>query len=79
MVALVILVSRRVRVLFKMGAAVVEETKVYTLSEIDIQLEFLSNLLIYSKYGDKNECLDKIDEWLDRRIVLMGLETQYAC
>jgi len=62
-----------------MGAAVVEETKVYTLSEIDIQLEFLSNLLIYSKYGDKNECLDKIDEWLDRRIVLMGLETQYAC
>jgi hypothetical protein len=61
-----------------MSASVVEETKVFTLSEIDIQLEFLSNLLKYAKYGDKNECRDKIDEWLDRRIVLMRLEIQYA-
>lgn len=61
-----------------MRTEVVEETKIYTLSEIDIQLEFLSNLLKYAKYGDRTECLDKVDEWLDRRIVLMELEIQYA-
>ena len=62
-----------------MGAAVIEEQKVFTISEIDIQLEFLSNLLIYSKYGDRDACLAKVDEWLDRRGVLMELESQYAC
>ena len=65
--------------LFRVGnLGLVEEHKIYTLSEIDIQLEFLSNLLIYSKYGDRDECLAKVDEWLDRRGVLMELESQYV-
>lgn len=61
-----------------MSASVIEETKVYTLSEIDIQLEFLSNLLKYAKYTDRVECLVKVDEWLDRRVIIMELESQYA-
>lgn len=65
--------SERVKV-----AEVIEETKVHTLSEIDVQLEFLSNLLKYSKYGDRVKCLEKCDEWLDRRITLMELESSYA-
>ena len=81
-VVAVISVSHRVQALFRigvnMGASAVEETKVFTLSEIDIQLEFLSNLVKYAKYNDKVECLAKIDEWLDLRIILTELESQYA-
>lgn len=60
-----------------MSTAPVQE-KVYNLDEIDMNLEFLSNLLKYARFGDRVDCLEKADQWLDRRIRLTKLEKSVA-
>ncbi len=46
--------------------------KAYTLAEVDMQLEFLTNILEYSENSDREKCLIEIDVWLDRRIEVVG-------
>lgn len=56
-------------------ADVIEEQGVFTLEEIDLQLATLANVLaVTTRKIDKRKLHRKIDEWLDRRIQLTGLE-----
>lgn len=57
----------RARQFNEMPTSEIKRPKVYNLAEIDMQLEFLANLLMYAKYNDRSKCLVEVDKWLDRR------------
>jgi len=68
MVEQVILASPKVARRYDMATL----EKAYTLAEVDMQLEFLTNILEYSENSDREKCLIEIDVWLDRRIEVVG-------